>query len=135
MTSKDIHQRFFSFRNGIVAKAFHDAGHPYKTVFGLQVPQLGAIARETGYDSALGRELLKETDCRESRLLAFYLFDPALLTEAEAIEMAENVQTREEADILAWRLLKKLPYASVLSEKLCGYIQEALLRNLKDNAL
>ena len=130
MTLQEIHQRFFGFRNGIVAKAFHDAGHHYKRVFGLQLPQLAAIAKETGYNDELARELWAEKDCREARLLACYLFDPSSLSEEDAIAMAQDIQTREEADILAWRLLRHLPYASALPSKLSSYIAEALLRNL-----
>ena len=127
---QQIHQRFFSFRNGIVAKAFHDAGDPHKRIFGLQLPQLATIAREIGYDSELARQLLAETDCRESRLLAFYLFDPDTLPEDEALAMAEGTLSREEADILAWRLLRRLSYATALRTRLSGYIAEALDRNL-----
>lgn len=133
MKLNEIHQKFFSFRNGIVAKAFHDAGSPYQRVFGLQLPQIAAIAREAGYDFALARQLLCERECRESRLLAFYLFDPALVSEDEAVGMADDVQTNEEADILAWRLLRRLPYAASLPSRLTGYVREALLRNLDDD--
>ena len=130
MTLQEIHQRFFSFRNGIVAKAFHDSGHGYKRVFGLQLPQLAAIAKEAGFDNLLAYQLWEEKDCREARLLACYLFDPSSLPEEKAIELAADTQTREEADILAWRLLRRLPYASGLPSKLSGYIAEALSRNL-----
>ena len=130
MDLNDIHRRFFSFRNGIVAKAFLDAGAPYRRVFGLQLPQLAEIARETGYDSELGHSLWQEKDCRESRLLACYLIDPATLPETEALALATDVATREEADILAWRLLRRLPYAAALLPRLDGYIAEALRRNL-----
>ena len=131
MTIQEVHQRFFSFRNGIVAKAFHDSGHAYKRVFGLQLPQLAAIAKEIGFNNELARNLWAEKDCREARLLAFYLFDPSSLAEEDAITMSQDILTREEADILAWRLLRRLPYASALPSKLSGYIAEALLRNLE----
>lgn len=131
MDIRDIHHKFFSFRNGIVAKTFHDAGDPHVRIFGLQLPQLGAIARETGFDASLAKALWSERDCRESRLLACYLFNPDLLSREEAVEMANDVQSREEADILAWRLLRRLPYASSLPDLLDGYIKEALERNLE----
>lgn len=131
MELKDIHQRFFSFRNGIVAKTFHDAGCPCPRIFGLQIPQLGAIAREAGLDHRLGRQLWEEKDCRESRLLACYLFDPETLTMEEALSMAKDIRTREEADILSWRLLRRLPFASDLLPHLEGYVAEALQRNLQ----
>ena len=128
---RKIHQQFFSFRNGIVAKAFHDASSPYKRVFGLQLPQMASIARETGYDHDLASQLWAEKECRESRLLACYLFDPDSLSEEEALAIAGDIQTREEADILAWRLLKRLPFAISLPDRLTGYVREALLRNLE----
>lgn len=130
MTIQEIHKRFFSFRNGIVAKAFHDAGAPHKRIFGLQLPQIGAIARETGYDEVLARELWKEKDCREARLLSCYLFNPDSLESEEALALARDVAGREEADIIAWRLLRRLPYATALIPKLEGYVREALERNL-----
>lgn len=130
MDLREVHARFYSFRNGIVAKAFLDAGSPCKRIFGLQLPQLAAIAREAGYDHELALQLFAESDCREARLLSFYLFDPLALDEALALALAENVRTREEADVLAWRLLSRLPYAEALLPKLNGYAAEALSRNL-----
>lgn len=127
---QEIHNRFFRFRNGIVAKVFHDAGSPYKRVFGLQLPQLAEIAREVGADTTLARELWAEKECRESRLLACYLFNPNDLTEEEALSMALDAQTREETDILSWRLLRRLPFAHSLLPRLTGYPAEALSRNL-----
>lgn len=138
MDLREIHNRFFSFRNGIVAKTFHDAGSPHARIFGLQLPQLGAIAREAGYDEKLARQLWSENDCREARLLACYLFDPETITEEEALEMAKGVVSREEADILSWRLLRRMPEAPRLlgnleqlpEPPLGGYMAEALKRNL-----
>ena len=130
MDIREVHNRFFSFRNGIVAKAFSDAGAPYKRVFGLQLPQLGALAREIGTDAELARQLWTEKECREARLLACYLFNPDKLPQEEALAMARDVQTREEADILAWRLLRHLPYATDLLTLLDAYPAEALRRNL-----
>lgn len=131
METRDIHQRFFSFRNGIVAKAFHDAGDPHTRIFGLQLPQIRAIAIESGPDDRLARELWNERDCRESRLLACHLFSPAAVSKEEALAMANDTQTREEADILAWRLLRHLPFAREIAEVLDGYPAEALRRNLE----
>lgn len=131
MTLQEIHNRFFSFRNGIVAKTFHDAGDPHPRIFGLQLPQLAEIARECGYDNALAETLWAEKDCRESRLMACYLSDPATIDRQKAEAMANDTITREEADILAWRLLRKLPYASELQPSLSGYIAAALSRNLQ----
>ena len=131
MDLNDIHRKFFSFRNGIVAKTFSDAGDPHRRIFGLQIPQLAAIARETGHDSSLARQLWSEKDCREARLLACYLFNPDELSEEEAFLLASDVISREEADILAWRLLRHLPFAPEILPRLSGYMAEALSRNLQ----
>lgn len=131
MTLNQIHQSFFSFRNGIVAKAFHDAGVPYKRIFGLQIPQLSKIAQEAGKDEVLAEELWNERECRESRLLSYYLFNPQTISREKALELASDILTREEADILAWRLLKNLDFAPGLLKELNGYMAEALQRNLQ----
>lgn len=138
MTLQEIHSRFFGFRNGIVAKTFHDAGAPYARIFGLQLPQLAEIAREAGHDEPLADALWQESDCREARLLACYLYDPALLPEEKAMRLAADVKSREETDILAWRLLRRRPDAPRLLKALeqlpepplGGYMAEALKRNL-----
>lgn len=131
MDKKAVNAKFFAFRNGVVARNFHEAGAPYPRIFGLQLPQIGEIARETGYDDLLGRELWSDRDCRESRLLACYLLNPETLQADEALSLARDVQTREEADVLAWRLLRKLPFARQLATRLDGYMKQALERNLQ----
>lgn len=130
MTIQEIKQQFFSFRNGIVAKAFLDAGAPYKTIFGLQLPQISEIARAAGTDHSLALELWADSGCRESRLLACYLFDREKFTMEDALRLAQEAATREETDILAFRLLRHLPCAPLLADRLGGYPREALLRNL-----
>ena len=138
MTHQEIKKEFFSFRNGIVAKAFLDAGYPYKHIYGLQLPELGRIARECGMpDMAMARELWEEKECRESRLLATWLFDPDATSREYALALIEEVKTVEEADMLAFRLLKKLPFAEELiktakpENDLAKYAIEALKRNLQ----
>lgn len=124
------HQQFFSFRNGVVAKAFHDAGDPHPRIFGLQVPQLAAIAREIGTDHQRALKLWQEKECRESRLLACWLFDPSKLDIESAAALARDTISREETDILSWKLLGHLPFAHDLLGHLSGYPAEALARNL-----
>lgn len=140
MTLQEIKQLFFSFRNGVVAKAFYDAGAPYKTIFGLQIPQLAEIARQVGFDSILASQLWADCGCRESRLLACRLFNPETLGKDEALRLACTVQTREEADYLAFVLLRRLPFGNELVELLGNgsemspmrqYMSVALKRNLE----
>lgn len=130
MDIKEIKQLFFSFRNGIVAEAFRNVQTPYVTIFGLQVPQLAEIARKAGKDHQLAWLLWADSGCRESRLLACWLFDPEKVSQEDALRLCREALTREETDILAFRLLRFLPFARELAENLTGYSREALLRNL-----
>lgn len=118
-----IHKDFFALRNGILADAVRKAGCKSPRVFGLNVPQLSEIARRYGHDNVLADRLWREKDCRESRLLACWIYDPETVTEEKAIELVDDLQGVEEADILVFRLLKRLPYADSLLqrlEKACG---------------
>lgn len=135
MTLQEIKKEFFTYRNGAVADTLRKAGMPYAVIFGLNVPQLGDIARRVADKSeerdALGRQLWADTKVRESRLLACWVLDPVKLSQEEAAEMMAAVQTREEADILAFRLLRRLPYAEELAASAPDtYAREALRRNL-----
>lgn len=114
MTVQEVKKLFFTYRNGIIADALRKAGMPYKVIFGLQVPQLAAIAREIGHDAALAGALWQERTVRESRLLACYLFPPEETTLEQCVALAKDFLTREEADLLSFRLLKRLPYAPEL---------------------
>lgn len=137
MTIQEIKKEFFALRNGLLGDTLRKAGMPYSVIFGLNVPQLGEIARRALSDcapetrKALARELWADTKVRESRLLACWIFNPETVGIDEAKEMMASVQTREEADILAFRLLRHLPFAHKLAaETPDTYAREALLRNL-----
>ncbi|MDE7381869.1 MAG: DNA alkylation repair protein [Muribaculaceae bacterium] len=119
---KEIKQQFFALRNGIIADLFRKAEFPYTVVFGLQLPQLTDMARNFAENhsaselSAVSDILLSEKNVRESRLLAFCLLH-YIKEEVElnrCLELCRSVQTQEEADILAFRLLRHLPYSDML---------------------
>lgn len=148
MTPSETRQLFFALRNGIVADAFRKAADPHRMVFGLQITQLSDIARQIGLPAHdLATQLWNERDCRESRLLACWLFDTAALEADEdlALSLARDVQSREEADILVFRQLRRLDSAPRLLKRLrevsaendadsreIRYSIEALERNLAD---
>ena len=77
-------------RNGMLSDTSCKAGMPYAVIFGLNIPQLGEIARRAQEDTAerdaLARELWADTKVRESRLLACWLFNPQTLGTDEAKE-------------------------------------------------
>ena len=126
-----------AFRNGIVSDTLRQAGMPYHVIFGLQLPQLAEIARSFGPDLSLARSLWDDMNVRESRLLACYLFPKEEVSQELALSLAESVRTPEEADILCFRLLRYLPFASPLADTLSAsqdsnvaYCAKALRRNL-----
>lgn len=134
---KNIKHQFMAYRNGIISDTLRKAGMPYPIIFGLQLPQLSAIAREYEPSLELATELWNDKNVRESRLLACYLFPVEDVSEDHAMSLAESLQTKEEADILCFRLLRRLPFAETLSLKLTAsdnplvsYCGEALRRNL-----
>ncbi len=134
---KEIKHQFMAFRNGIVADTLRQAGMPYSIIFGLQLPQIGSIARQYTPSDDLAQDLWDDKNVRESRLLACYLFPKEETSKEKALILAESVQTQEEADILCFRLLRYLPFAQDLAENLKSsekslpaYCGIALQRNL-----
>ena len=115
---KEIKHLFFTYRNGAVADSLRRYGIPHKIIFGLDIPRLAEIARGLTPSIELAEKLWADSDVRESRLLAAYLFPPEKTDMQLALRLASEVRTREEADMLAFRLYKRLPYASDLLARL-----------------
>ena len=137
-TIKGIKHSFMAFRNGIVSDTLRQAGMPYKIIFGLQLPQISEISRRCSPDLSLASELWEDRGIRESRLLACYLFPVDEISREKALDLASSVQTVEEADILCFRLLRRLPFAAEIAAKLLEsdgplpvYCGKALKRNLE----
>lgn len=106
-----IRKRFYALRNGLIADTLRKGGLEQKYIFGLQLPQIKEIASEFRpaddlMAADMGRKLWEDHECRESRLLACHIMPPASMSAEEALEWAEGISTREEADILAFRLLR-----------------------------
>ncbi len=112
MDLQSIKKDFFVFRNGIVADTLRKAGMPHKVIFGLQIPQIAAIAKDLTPSSELAEALWNDSEVRESRILATYLFPVDEMSMEKATWLLGSVRTPEESDMLAFRLLKRLPFAS-----------------------
>lgn len=119
---------FMTYRNGIVADVMRKSGADTRVVFGLQVPQISEIARNlkaeisSSEDNAedmtvaLADALWADKNVRESRLLACWLFTPGDVTTDKVSEMFKSLVTREEADILCFRILNKLGNKSEIAD-------------------
>lgn len=118
MTLRDVKQRFFALRNGLLADMLRkQCSTPHKLIFGLNVPQLKEIAAEAGKDAPLAAELWADADCRESRLLA-PMICPA---SPDAFAMMSEVRTTEEADLLCHSLLRHCPGAVEAARTALGH--------------
>ncbi|MDE5652440.1 MAG: hypothetical protein K2I48_03085 [Muribaculaceae bacterium] len=109
---------FMTYRNGIVSDALRKAGLPFGVIFGLQLPQLRQIATTLGSDIDLARRLLADRNVRESRILGFALFPPESLTEQEALAIADDLLSREEADLYPFLLLRHTPHLKAVGRHL-----------------
>lgn len=118
MDLQAIKKEFFTFRNGIVADTLRKAGMPYKVIFGLQIPQIAAIARGQVPSMELADALWEDKEVRESRILATYLFPVSEISGEKAIALLRSVTTPEESDMLAFRLLKRLPFAEEILKEI-----------------
>ncbi len=116
----EIRKEFFALRNGMIADTLRKGGLGQKYIFGLQLPQIKELSErfrpaDPEEAASLARALWADSECREARLSACHLMPPAFMTEAEATEWSVGVMTREEADILAFRLLRHLPFSEAVA--------------------
>ena len=97
--------RFMALRNGIIADVYRKAGIScYHVIYGLNLPQLKALAKELGKDEALARKLWEDRNVRESRLLSTWLWPEATVTDQLKQKLLEESQTKEERDYLLLNL-------------------------------
>ncbi|MDE6697436.1 MAG: DNA alkylation repair protein [Muribaculaceae bacterium] len=118
-----IRKEFFALRNGMIADILRKGGLEQKYIFGLQLPQIKDIAlRFTPEDkeeaASIAQALWSDRECREARLLACHIMPPESITKEEALQWAEDSTSREESDILAFRLLRRLPFAEDIADEL-----------------
>ncbi len=137
---KEIKQQFYAFRNGILAEQLRSAGVPAKIIFGLNIPQITRIAHQTKNSTELTLALWTDKTVRESRLLAICLMPASLMPSSieDALRLADDVCSPEEADMLAFKVLKHLPFASQLpavierrEQPLSRYLALSLRRHLE----
>ncbi len=110
MTIQEVKQKFFAYRNGIIADALRKASDKHSIIFGLNLPQLAEIATMIGKDAMLARALWEDSKVRESQLLAPYVMPTQDFTHKEAMEWIDSTPNHEVADLLCMKLLRNLPY-------------------------
>ncbi|MCM1504693.1 MAG: DNA alkylation repair protein [Muribaculum sp.] len=113
-----IKHRFFALRNGAIADAMRRQGAPYKIIFGVNLPQLTAIARDTSQSADLAQQLWDNQSTRESMLIAPMLYPREEFGIDVARRWISTAVSAEAIDILCLKLLKTMEYAQSLSEEL-----------------
>lgn len=113
----EIKKEFFTYRNGMLADTLRRYGMPHKVIFGLEVPRLAEIARGLTPSEELADMLWADSEVRESRLLACWLYPLDSVTADKCIALAGSARTVEEAQMLAFRIFKRLPFAASLLEE------------------
>lgn len=136
---KDLRHSFFAYRNGMLAETLKSSGNPHKLIFGLNIPQISAIARDCSLQRDEILRMWQECASREERLTALYLLTAyaSALSPEECMELADTIKGAEEADILAFRVLKHTPHAKYVAEMLAArqdrlsrYLASAILRHI-----
>lgn len=115
---REIKKDFFSLRNGIIADSLKKLYPSDTIIFGLNVPQFMDLAKKYPKDIELGLELWKEKKCRESRLFSLYIIPPSQLDKEKAKEMIRDVKSIEEAEFLAFKVLRNLKDAREIYEEI-----------------
>lgn len=117
---KTLRRNIYVMRNGIVADSLRRGGCPHRLIYGVNLPQLTEIARQTGVSAELAGLLRQDKDLREARLMAPMLYPVEELTYDDALDWAHEVRWIEDADILCFKLLRRAPFADRLAAALCG---------------
>lgn len=115
---KGIKKDFYSFRNGIVASSLKCLYPKGKLIYGLTLPQIKEIKNKYPKDYNLAKTLWEGNQSREDRILSVFLFPIQDIDKDVAVQLIKEVETNEEAELLPFVLLKKLPYAKELLEEL-----------------
>lgn len=124
----ELRKAFFAHRNGVVADALRAAGDSHSIVMGCQLTDVVAIASNYTPDAELAQALWNDHGHRECRMAATMLYPVDEFTIETAMEWCLGVESTEIADVLCHRLLRKLPFACVLVERLLHENGEPLVR-------
>lgn len=103
----EIKKDLFRYRNGVLAESLKKI-YPNKMIFGLNVPQLMELSNNYPKDKDLALSLWEDNSSREIRLLSLYLLPPNEVDYDTAEKMIMSVENNEQAEHLAFRVLRKL---------------------------
>ena len=115
---KTLKKQFFAHRNGVLSQQLKAAGDPHAIVMGGQLVDVVAIAGHYSKDSRLAQALWDESHYRECRMAAPMLYPVEEFTMDDALNWCNSLEGIEIADVLCHRLLRHLPFAPQLCDRL-----------------
>lgn len=133
-----VKRAFFTMRNGALADNMRRQGANYRIIFGVNLPQLIEIARETPHDATLAQALWDNKTTRESMLLAPMIYPIEQFSNDTARKWVAETPSAEVADILCHRLLRHTEFADTLADEILSSdsdIQRYTALRLKFNRL
>ena len=116
-TITQIKKELFLYRNGIISDNLKRNGNPYPLIYGIMIPQIKEISNKFIKNRELSLLLWNDCNCRESRLLAIYLC-PIDVDMSFLIDLIINIKTREEIEIVCFKLLRHNPFSKELLKTL-----------------
>jgi dipeptidyl-peptidase-3 len=119
-TIQQIKQRFYAMRNGIIADTMRRVGAPYRMIFGVNLPQLTAIAASIEPNASLAEQLWSDSTTRESVLLAPMVMPADCFTIEIAQRWIATAPSNEAIDVLCLKLLSRMPYLAELAATLAA---------------
>jgi len=107
----DIKQKFRLTMNGVASADMRKAGIGYKLNFGVGIPALREIARETEHSAELAAALWKE-DIRECRILAALIYPQDQFMPDMADLWIEQIEYPDLAEVCSMYLFSRMQGAS-----------------------
>lgn len=115
-TLKEIKKRFRLVMNGPASQSMREKGVNYHLNWGVPLPVLRQMAKEYTPDTELAQELWKE-DIRECKILATLLMPTDAMDKPLAQLWAEQTDVQEIAELAAFNLYSRLPFALELAKE------------------
>ena len=125
--------------NGVASTGMREAGIGYKLNFGVGIPSLKEIAKQTGKDQELAAALWKE-DIRECRILAAMIYPEEQFLPDLADLWIEQIEFPDLAEVCSMYLFSRMQGASELAfrwiasdnamARYCGFLTLAHLLRL-----
>ncbi len=115
---QNLRKEFFAYRNGIIADQLRAAGDPHTMIMGCQLIDVINITSHYEKSASLAQSLWNDVNHRECRMAAIMLYPIMEFDMTTALAWCDSIESTEIADVLCHRLLRHLPCAVDLWDRL-----------------